>query len=323
MTQAAELEKLQAPVRASLQRVNQRLADLAAALPEILRPVAGVLTGGGKRLRPLLLLLSTGNQGEAPDRAVALATAVEAVHIASLIHDDVIDEAEQRRGQPSTATALGQRQAVLAGDYLAAVAYQEVQGAGLPAAGEILAGAVAQMTLAEVKATANAGRLLAETEYLEIIAGKTAALFEAAAHLGALIAGASAEIVEDLRTYGRNLGLAFQVRDDLLDLYGNSRELGKPVRRDLAGGVYTLPVIFAADQPQGAEVRDLLAQLRERPDEEGLTERIADLAQRLGGAAYAEQQMRRFGERAVAVLPDLPTKQYLCRLAAYVMGRNS
>ncbi len=323
MTEAAELERLQTPVRAGLEQVNQRLADIAARMPEILRPVAEVLAGGGKRLRPLLLLLSAGDQREAPDGAVALATAVEAVHIASLIHDDVIDEAEQRRGQASTAAALGQRQAVLAGDYLAAIAYQEVQTAGLPGAGEILATAVVKMTLAEVKAVANAGRLLPEAEYLEVIAGKTAALFEAAAHLGALAAGASDGIVERMRTYGRSLGLAFQIRDDLLDLYGDSKQLGKPVGRDLVGGIYTLPIIFAADQPQGAEVRDLLAQLRVRPDEGGLAERIADLARRLGGKAYAEGQMRRYADQALAAIPDLPTRDHLRDLARYVVSRDS
>lgn len=323
MREAAELEKLQAPVRAGLEGVGQRLAIIAAAMPEIFRPVAGMLTGGGKRLRPLLLLLSTGEQQKAQDGAVALATAVEAMHVASLIHDDVVDEAEQRRGQASTTAALGRRQAVLAGDYLAAIAYQEVQRARLPAAGEILAAAVVEMTLAEVKAVANASRLFSEAEYMEVIAGKTGALFEAAAHLGALIGGASEDTVERLRIYGRSLGLAFQMRDDLLDLYGDPQQLGKPVRKDLAGGNYTLPIIFAADQPRGAVMRDLLARLREKPEDGDLAEEIADLAQRLGGKAYTEQQMRRYTDQALAAVPDLPTKEHLRDLARYVVGRNS
>ena len=318
----AALAELRAAVAAPLAQVEARLAALGEALPEPLSPVTGPLLRAGKLLRPLLLLLCAGNDARWRESAVALAAAVEEIHVASLIHDDVVDSAEQRRGGPSAPAALGRHCAVLAGDYLAAAAYREVMAAGVSGAPEALVEAAVRMTLAEVQEMATAGRLLPEAEHLAIISGKTAALFEVSAYLGGLVAGLPAEDLESLGAYGAALGMAFQVRDDLLDLYGQPGDLGKPVRRDLAEGVYTLPVLAAAGAPGGETIRERLEQLRNGGNGH-VAEEIATLIRCLGGEAYATGRMEQYADTAVASLPDLPARPLLEALARYAVGRSS
>ena len=317
-----QLPELQATVAGPLAEVEARLGQLAVGMPEQLRTVTGGLLHAGKRLRPLVVLLVAGASPPAKASAVALATAVEEVHVASLIHDDIIDGAERRRGRPSAPAALGQRCAVLAGDYLAAAAYQQVMAADVPDAPEALIEAVVRMTLAEVQELATTGRLLPEAEHLEIISGKTAALFEVSAYLGGLAAGLPRDDLEGLRRYGAALGMAFQIRDDLLDLYGESGDLGKPVRTDLAEGVYTLPVIAAAGALGGQTVRERLEQLQAGEGNGHLAAETATLTRHLGGQAYATERMEQYAQDALAPLPDLPARPHLEALARYAVRRS-
>lgn len=317
------LADLELPVASSLALVEERLTTVVQSAPEVFPPVAEQLVRGGKRLRPLLLLLSAQVSDPPAAAALPLAVAVEQVHLASLMHDDVVDEAEQRRGQPSAPVALGRRRAVLAGDYLAAAAYQEIVATAVEGAGQVLTQAVLRMTLAEVKATATTGQLVVEDDYSEIIQGKTAALFQAAAHLGALAAHADEQRIQALREYGLCLGLAFQIRDDLLDLYGDAEQLGKPVGRDLAAGVYTLPVIYAAQAHGGETLRALLTQLQEQPQDIGLAQEITQLTRSLGGEAYAARRMNEYAERGTAGLPSFAAHRYLVGLAQYVISRTA
>jgi geranylgeranyl pyrophosphate synthase len=321
-TAGEELPAAQATVAGPLAEVEARLGKLAAGMPEQLRAVTGGLLRAGKRLRPLVVLLAAGEGQSAEGAAVALATAVEEVHVASLIHDDVIDGAERRRGHVSAPAALGQRCAVLAGDYLAAAAYQQIMGADVAGAPDALIEAVVRMTLAEVQELATTGRLLSEAEHLQIISGKTAALFEVSAYLGGLAADLPPDDLEGLRRYGAALGMAFQIRDDLLDLYGEAGDLGKPVRTDLAEGIYTLPVIAAAGALGGQAVRDRLEQLYAGAGNGHLAAEIATLARCLGGQAYASQRMEQYAQDAMAALPaDLPGRSHLEALAHYAVHR--
>lgn len=291
-------------------------------MPEPLQAATAGLLRAGKRLRPLVLLLAAG-EASSEEQAVALATAVEEIHVASLIHDDVLDGSETRRGCRSAPAVLGQRSAVLAGDYLAAAAYREVSAAQVPGAPEALAETAVRMTLAEVYGSTSAGKLLSETSYLEIISGKTAALFEVSGYLGGLVAGLPAQDQQALRRYGADLGMAFQIRDDLLDLYSEPGKLGKPVRKDLSEGIYTLPIIAAAQAPAGKVLRKRLAQLPRGESKGDLAEEIADLARRLGGEAYAAGRMIEYAHKAVAALPDVPFREQLRALALGLVERDS
>ncbi len=313
---------LHATVAGPLAEVEARLTALADTMPGQLSAVTGGLLRAGKRLRPLVLLLTAGDSPSGLQAAVALATAVEEVHVASLIHDDVIDESQRRRGQPSAPASLGQRGAVLAGDYLAATAYQQVGAAQVLGASEALVATVVRMTLAEVQELARVGQLAPEAEYLQIINGKTAALFEVSAYLGGLAADLPLDDREALRRYGAALGMAFQIRDDLLDLYGESGDMGKPVRHDLAAGVYTLPVIAAAAALGGEAVRERLDQMWQGEDNDNLAAEIAILARYLGGQAYATEHMNQYAQEALTALPDLPARPQLEALVRYAVGRN-
>ena len=316
-----DLAQLRAPVAHELELVEGELRQVVNSAPELFDAIADQLVLRGKRLRPLTLLLCARVGPEAP-AAVSLAVAVEEVHLASLLHDDVLDGAELRRGRPSAPAALGIRRAVLAGDYLAAAAYQQLMDLRDTEVVAALSHAVLRMTRAEVVATSAAGQLLSEAQYLDLISGKTAELFAAAAYLGAVAGHAPQETAEQLRSYGHDLGVAFQIRDDLLDLYGDSHRLGKPVGHDLAAGLYTLPVIHAAESAGGAALRERLVALRETPEEARLVEASAALTRELGGTQYAEQVMRRYAEQATAALPELPTRPALVGLAAYAVTRT-
>jgi heptaprenyl diphosphate synthase len=318
----ATLAALQTPVAEALAAVEQRLRAALAPAAGFLRPVLGQLSGG-KRLRPLVLLLCARDErGTVPAAAVPVAGAVELVHLASLMHDDVLDGAGIRRGLPSVPAALGERRAVLAGDFLAAAAYLQVASSDPPEAGVKLSDAVVQMTLSEVAATFGAGQLLSEKAYLELIAGKTAALFAAAAELGGLAAGASDADLADFRAYGHDLGMAFQIRDDLLDLYGDPESLGKGTRCDLISGLYTLPVIYAAQAPGSQRLLELLGELGSAGEPDGRLDEIADLTRRLGGEARATKRMQEYAREACAALPACASHEVLCELARYTADRD-
>jgi geranylgeranyl pyrophosphate synthase len=229
-----------------LLRVERILESTATAssFPLVSEPAAHLLRAGGKRVRPGLVLLSA-RAGEPADATYLAAAAIELVHLATLYHDDVIDETETRRGVPTTHAKWGVDVAVLAGDYLFACGC----GLGAEAGGEvpkILAHAIAQVCEGQIVATAALGDPeRSVTDYVETIRRKTAALFRAACELGTATSGAGAELRAALTTYGENLGLAFQVVDDLLDLVGDPRITGKEPGTDLKEGVFTVPVLIA------------------------------------------------------------------------------
>ncbi len=231
-------------------RVERLLADTAgrSAHPLVSEAALHLLKAGGKRLRPALVLL-TARAGEAGNRATDLAAAaVELVHLATLYHDDVIDGTQTRRGVPTAHAKWGTDVAVLAGDYLFACSC----GLGAEAGGEvseILAAAIARVCEGQIVETASLNdprRSVAD--YLEVISGKTAALFAAACELGAATSAVPPESRTALVDYGRHLGLAFQVVDDLLDLVGDPAITGKVPGTDLKEGVFTVPVLLACER---------------------------------------------------------------------------
>jgi heptaprenyl diphosphate synthase len=276
---------------AQLIRVESRLRAVATAThPRLAELSLHGIEAGGKRLRPALVVCSAiavGGPEAVSDRVIDAATAVELLHLASLYHDDVLDSAPLRRGRPSANALWGNHAAVLGGDVLLAHAYRvaaDLGGPELRRFAHTLA-ALCSGQIAESEAQFDVGRDLAH--YDASIRGKTAALLATACWLGASTAGAAAPATETLACFGTELGVAFQIVDDVLDLYGNGLQFGKPAGSDLREGVFTLPVLMALQRDPG-----LVELLVEGIGEDG----IAEVARRVR-AAGADQ-------RAVALALD-------------------
>lgn len=237
------------PVADQLAEVEEMLTEASQAPTPFLAEVAGHLTSaGGKRVRPAVTLLASNLEGSRDSKAVMAAAAIEITHMATLYHDDVIDEGDLRRGVPSANAKWGNTVAILAGDFLFARSSSLAAEVGgrVP---RILADAIASVVegqLLQLEADFDVGRDL--DHYLSTISGKTAALFEAAARIGALLGDLDEKDENEVASFGRSFGMAFQVADDLLDLTASEEELGKPPGSDLREGVYNLPIIWAIEE---------------------------------------------------------------------------
>jgi geranylgeranyl pyrophosphate synthase len=242
-----------------LARVEERLAALATGHGSILAEHAGAtIAAGGKRLRPLLVLVAAGHNGASSDGLVAAATAVELVHSATLVHDDVLDAAPLRRGLPTVWAQGGRDLAVATGDLLFSRAFSELVATGSLAAVRTLSRAGSALAEGELLQRQDAWNAAVPVErYLHRCELKTARLFEASCVLGALAAGATASLVEALGAFGRRAGLAFQILDDVLDVSGEAARTGKHRGTDLLDGTVTLPLILARERDAGLAAVDL------------------------------------------------------------------
>ncbi|MGD0153708.1 MAG: polyprenyl synthetase family protein [Thermacetogeniaceae bacterium] len=229
-----------------LQAVEARLQEVASDQAGILGVYAGqVIRAGGKRLRPLLVILCSGLADPSHQPLIDMAAAAELIHTASLIHDDILDQATTRRGATTINHLQGNHTAVLAGDFLFAAAFDLLTCTGRPEALALMTEAIRAMCQAEIEQKEAVFQFsVTESRYLGRIEKKTAALLAACCGAGALAGGAAPEEVASLMAFGRNLGLCFQITDDLLDFTGDSATLGKPAGSDLAQGILTLPVIY-------------------------------------------------------------------------------
>jgi len=250
-----------APLPGDLARVEDRVQAAVRADDRFLGDVAGhLLAAGGKRLRPTLALCAgyaaSGAQSSASDDVVTGAASVELVHLGSLYHDDVIDEAETRRGVPSVNARWSNIVAILAGDYLLAQASSLAASLGADVAALLAAtiGELCRGQILELQHLFDVTRT--EESYLSSIEGKTASLMATASRVGAMVSGVSADSLDALTQFGHHLGLCFQVVDDVLDVTRTEEELGKPAGNDVHEGVYTLPVIYALSRSE--ELRTLL-----------------------------------------------------------------
>jgi geranylgeranyl pyrophosphate synthase len=246
---------------AGLDAVERRLEAVAAGCPGTLGEACrSTLGAGGKRLRPLLTLLSSRRDAELSEPVLRAAASVELLHMATLVHDDVLDHAALRRGRPTVVEAYGAATAVSVGNYLLAQAFVELAGSGSPAAVDVLSGTAVQLSQGELLQRAAAYKVTTSVaEYEERCERKTADLFAGACSLGALLSGVAPHTGASLAVYGRLLGLAFQVFDDILDVSGEQDRTGKQLGVDVRDGVVTLPLIFALEE------RPELAGLLARP----------------------------------------------------------
>lgn len=274
-----------------------------------------LLLSGGKRLRPRLVLQSGMAFSRANEKMISAAAASELIHMASLAHDDVIDRAALRRGRPSANKLWGNHAAVLCGDWLFAEAFALLSGRGLSRCMGWMVEAIQQMCHGEVLQAGNLGNLdIGEEAYFELISKKTARLTEACCRCGAAAGGAGEDGIEALGGFGLNLGIAFQIADDVLDFRGRPEATGKPAGEDLSRGVITLPVIhLLKDGRHGERARELLAA-------GGAAERkaVGTLLSESGALDGAGCIAAEYVDRALACLgclPDSESKRFLAGLA--------
>jgi octaprenyl-diphosphate synthase len=253
-------------VRDDLSRVEEELAQQTGPASEPVAEIAGyLLGGGGKRLRPALLLLSAGYAGYHGGAAVRLGAVVELIHSATLIHDDVIDGADTRRGRPSANSRWGNHRSVLAGDWLYMQSFQMALEERNFRVLDILIDLTQNMVEGELLQLSSLGRMdVGEQDALDLAARKTACLFSGCVRLGGVLGGLSDSEEQSLADYGRYAGLAFQLVDDLLDFTASPLQLGKPVLSDLKEGKVTLPLIYALEGDGGAGRRMVRTVLEEK-----------------------------------------------------------
>ncbi len=307
-------------VRDDLALVEREIAGESCGAIEPVAEISSYLReGGGKRLRPALLLLSAGAAGYRGESAIRLGAVVEMIHSATLVHDDVIDGAETRRGRPSTNARWGNHMSVLAGDWLYMQSFEMALRERNFAVLDILIDLTQNMVEGELLQLACLGRIdLTEAEAIDLAYRKTACLFSGCARLGAVLGQQPKHIEEALAEYGRNAGLAFQLVDDLLDFTASPEKLGKPVLSDLKEGKVTLPLIFALQNGAGAgdnkgnghsasEGRKLTARvLEERGFLSVHPDQITKLVRETGALDRAANLAREYVNRAKACLERTP-----------------
>lgn len=281
--------------------------------------------GGGKRIRPALLLLAAKLFGYEGKGAIRLGSVVEIVHTATLVHDDIIDEALTRRGRPSANTQWGNSKCVLAGDWLYMQAFKIALEERNFRVLELLIGLTQQMVEGELMQMERLGRVIGESEHLDLIYRKTACLFSISMKLGAVLGNASTTDEERLGEYGRNLGLAFQIVDDVLDLTASEEVLGKPVASDLREGKVTMAVIHALERCTPDERNRIETVLDERCFSSVSHEDILGILERYRSLDYATATAHDCAERArhaICDFPDSEIKRALLWIPDFVVQRD-
>jgi octaprenyl-diphosphate synthase len=304
----AALDHLSGLLADDMQRVNRIIIDRMDSPVALIPQLAGyIVAAGGKRLRPLLTLAAARLCGYAGDRQYRLAAAVEFIHTATLLHDDVVDESDRRRGQSSANALFGNQASVLVGDFLFSRAFELMVEDGSIDVLRILSRASAVIAEGEVLQLATNGNLKTTVqEYMAVVEAKTAVLFAAACEIGAVVADRPAADAAALRQFGVDFGVAFQIVDDVLDYSAREALLGKTVGDDFREGKMTLPAVFAVSRANELELafwRRTLEDLDQRP---GDLEQATALIERHGGFAAAFDIAQRRGAAALAALETLP-----------------
>lgn len=301
------------------------LAQLGSRVPLVENIGHYIIDSGGKRLRPLLVLLAARALGYTGDRHITLATLIEFMHTSTLLHDDVVDESSMRRGRETANEHWGNAPSVLVGDFLYSRSFQMMVEVGSMRVMAILSAATCTIAEGEVLQLTNIGNPeIDEAAYFETIQGKTAMLFEAASHSGAILADADTDQEEALRLYGRYLGLAFQLIDDLLDYQGDADTMGKNVGDDLAEGKPTLPLIHAMNVGTFDQA-ELVRQAIRQGGLERLDEVLA-IVRETGALDYTRGRAEEMAGLAMAQLNALPPSEYrdsMARLARLAVDRKA
>ncbi|MFN7914425.1 MAG: polyprenyl synthetase family protein [Vicinamibacterales bacterium] len=327
MEKTPALSQIFEPIRADLELVDREFGRQVESQVAII-PTMGryIQQGGGKRVRPAVLLMASRLLGYSGDRAILFAAAVEFIHSATLVHDDIIDESDTRRGRPAVHARWGNDVTVLLGDYLYIKSMALALTHDTLEIVRVLCDATLKMIEGEIyQLTKNGDAAITEDEHFDIIRRKTAYLFGASSQIGGMLGKATPEQEQALQQYGFNVGIAFQVVDDMLDFTGDLEALGKPVGADLVEGKMTLPLIHLLQQPGhrgGDIVREIIekhAATREQWDE------LLALLREHRSIEYATRRAIEFAERAkkqLAIFPPSSERDALLALPDYVLSRD-
>ena len=294
------LKKIKQPIETDLsdfiEMFNESLSHTDGMLAQVLEHIR---KRAGKRMRPMLILLMAKNYGCVSEVTQHSGVGLELLHTASLVHDDVVDESTERRGQASVNATYNNKVAVLVGDYLLSTALLHVSLTDNQQIVQYLAELGRTLAKGEILQLSNISNTnISEDIYYQVIKQKTAALFEACCAIGALSAGADADEIEAAKLFGQNLGIAFQIRDDIFDYY-DSQEIGKPTGNDMAEGKLTLPVIHALNATGNVEMIALARKVKEGSVDSDEIARLVEFTKNNGGIEYAEERMEYFRQLCI------------------------
>ena len=286
------LKLIQQPIEGNLSDFSELFNNALVHQDQLLSQVlTHIRQRGGKRMRPILILLMAKNYGDVSKTTLHSAVGLELLHTASLVHDDVVDESEERRGQASVNATYDNKVAVLVGDYLLSTALLHVAYTDNATIIQNLADLGRTLARGEILQLSNIKNTeINEDVYYDVIKMKTAALFESCASIGAMSAGASPEEVEKSRLFGQNLGIIFQIRDDIFDYY-ESKDIGKPTGNDMAEGKLTLPVIYALNNSHLESMQTLARKVKAGTINSDEIAVLVEFAKENGGIEYAERRM--------------------------------
>jgi octaprenyl-diphosphate synthase len=313
-------------VKDDLAKVEREISLESVASVDAVTTIGRYLQdGGGKRLRPILVLLASKLVGEVTDGAIRMAAVVEMIHAATLVHDDVIDIAETRRGRPSSNTIWGNHTCVLAGDWLYMQAFQMAVRERNFHVLDLLIALTQMMVEGELLQLEHIGKIaISEADYMELVDRKTASLFSACARLGGIMGGAGESTEARLGEFSWNLGIAFQLVDDVLDFTAREKTLGKPVGNDLREGKVTLPLIYALERASPEERRLVETALEKGSYDDVPFDRIRRLIERHRGFDRVNERAQSFTEKARAIIsefPESPTQRAMAALTDLVTDR--
>lgn len=309
-----------AAVQEEMQAVEHRLSALVfSEVPTLFRVSDHLLSAGGKRLRPALVALCAKAAGGLynVERIVNVGAAIELIHMATLMHDDVIDQTDIRRGRATVNSFWGNKISVLSGDYLLSKAFLVLAGDADIDILKTLASTSVAMSESEVlQAVCQRDVALWREHYFTIIQGKTAGFFASCCKSGAIIGSGGSEVQEALHAYGLQLGIAFQITDDLLDIAGSPSETGKALGTDLREGKFTLPVLLMLENAPDQTRESLLETLRHEEISDGDIELVCDAAERTGAIQMTIDTAESYAQKAIQSLENLPDEEVKAQLKA-------
>lgn len=314
------LSIIKQPIEAELNDFIERFNDSLTHPDGLLsQALAYIRQRGGKRMRPMLILLITKAFGRVGDTSQNAAIGLELLHTASLVHDDVVDESSERRGQASVNAIYDNKVSVLVGDYILSTALLKISQTRNHTIVDYLAELGRTLSNGELLQLSNIdNKEISEDVYYDVIKQKTAALFEACAAIGALSAEASDEMVEKAKKFGQDLGIAFQIRDDIFDYYDEA-EIGKPTGNDMAEGKLTLPVIYALNSTGNAEMREIALKVKAHEVSKEEIARLVEFTKQNGGIEFAKKRMNEFRDSALRFIEENVKKTDIKEsLVAYV-----
>lgn len=295
---------------------NESLSHTEGLLSQVLEHIKH---RGGKRMRPLLILLIAKNYGGVNDVTLRSAVGLELLHTASLVHDDVVDESKERRGQPSVNAVYNNKVAVLVGDYVLSTALLNISYTNNSDILRSIAELGRNLSNGEILQLSNIQNTeFSEDIYYDVIKMKTAALFEACCEVGTLSVNANERQIELAKEFGRNLGIIFQIRDDIFDYY-DSKEIGKPTGNDMAEGKLTLPVLYALNSTHDSEMEEIARKVKRNDVTRYEIARLVDFTKNNGGIEYAERKMLELRQKCMEFIDsESVSEEIRTSLTAYI-----